>query len=151
MRRLFLPLLTGFALLVWTGAIPVSARSELFGTRVQALWASLYDDPASGYDGAWAIEASPDGAKVYVTGESGSGLGLRDYATIAYDSSTGAQLWAARYDGPDHLSDSALAMKLSPDGSSLFVTGDSDGASTATDYATVAYNPATGGQLWASR
>jgi WD40 repeat protein len=113
------------------------------------LWSRRYDGPASGDDNVSGLEVSPDGAMVFVTGSStGSGTGS-DYATIAYDASTGARLWLKRYDGPANGTDAANAVGVSPDGSMLFVTGGS--GVEPVDYATVAYQAATGRRLWVGR
>src|SRR5206468_10324660 len=109
-----------------------------------------YDGPASDFDHASSVAVSPDGSKVFVTGWSNGSTGF-DYATVAYDAETGDQLWATRYDGPDHASDSALDIKVSPDGSRVFVTGYSYATSTQTDYATIAYDAGSGTGLWTSR
>lgn len=70
------------------------------------LWASRYNGAAGGDDKANAIFV--DSSKnVYVTGSSlGSGSGL-DYATVKYNSS-GAQLWASRYNGTGNSDDVAF-------------------------------------------
>jgi outer membrane protein assembly factor BamB len=115
------------------------------------LWASRYNGPGNGVDQAYSVAVSPGGGAVYVTGESaGSGTGF-DYATIGYDTATGAQLWASRYNGPASGSDIARSVAVSPDGATVYVTGQSLGSTSGFDYATVAYNAATGAQLWASR
>ena len=49
---------------------------------------------------ATAIGASPDSTKLYVTGLVSGSPGGVDYATLAYDAVTGAQLWAKQYNGP---------------------------------------------------
>ena len=56
----------------------------------------------------------------------------------------------ARYDGPNHWYDIAYASALSPDGTALAVTGQSDPtkSSPSADYATVLYATATGQQRW---
>src|SRR5207244_2691073 len=75
-----------------------------------------------------------------------------DYATVAYDASTGAQLWVARYSFPGVPSqDDAYALAVSPDGARVFVTGESIGTSGEGDYATLAYDAFTGDQLWVAR
>jgi DNA-binding beta-propeller fold protein YncE len=106
----------------------------------QQLWASIYG-PGAGQDRAFSLQVAPDGATVFVTGQSALALtGPYDYATVAYDAASGAELWAARYDGPAQESDIANALDLSPDGQRVYVTGKSIGDGTGYDYATVAYS-----------
>lgn len=118
------------------------------------LWLKRYDGPVSPdptdlrYDIAYSIAVSPDGTKVFVTGES-PGVGtFSDYATIAYDASTGAKLWGSRYDGPGNYYDIARSVAASPDGTTVFVTGVSPDAAGLGHYATLAYDTATGTKLW---
>jgi putative pyrroloquinoline-quinone binding quinoprotein len=114
------------------------------------LWSATYDRDGSS-DRANALVVSPDGSKVFVTGESVYFESDFDYATIAYDTMTGAQLWVARYDATLNV-DEATAIGVSPDGGKVFVTGDSSGGPVTTkDYATVAYDAAAGTQVWVSR
>src|SRR5712691_9821421 len=69
-------------------------------------WVRLYTQPFNGLDVAESVAVSPDGSKVFVTGYStGSGTNYSDYATVAYDASTGATAWARRYDGPTNSTD----------------------------------------------
>jgi DNA-binding beta-propeller fold protein YncE len=94
------------------------------------LWVKRYNGPASSFDGARAVAVSPDGSRVFVTGASdGSPDTANDYATIAYDAATGSRLWLARFNGSAaDLNDAARAIAVSPDGSTVFVTGESYGA-----------------------
>jgi outer membrane protein assembly factor BamB len=94
---------------------------------------------------------SPDGAAVFVTGQSPGSVTANDYATIAYDAATGAKLWVRRYNGPTNGEDGATALAVSPDGAAVFVTGYSAGSETSLDYATAAYDASTGAKLWSSR
>jgi PQQ-like domain len=114
-------------------------------------WASRYRGPGNGDDIAAAAAISPDGATVFVTGSSLGTTSGNDYATVAYNAATGAQLWASRYNGPGNGDDHAVAVAVSPDGGTVFVTGSSTGARSGHDYATVAYDAATGAQLWVRR
>jgi hypothetical protein len=136
-------------LLAVLGCLLLAAPAALATPGAQ-LWANRYNTPGNGNDFANAVGVSPDGSKVFVTGSSGA-AGAADYATVAYDASTGTQLWAKRYNGPANGVDEALALRVSPDGSSVFVTGYSRGPTSDFDYATVAYDAATGAKLWVKR
>ena len=61
----------------------------------------------------------------------------------------GTQLWVSRYNGPGHDEDDAAAVATSPDGQTVFATGDSwlDNPQDRTapgEYVTIAYRAATG-------
>lgn len=116
------------------------------GTR---LWAATADSGARK-----AIAVSPDGSTVFVSGEGRTPDHGSDYVTIAYHTSDGSVLWRARYNGPangdDFVADGQQALAVSPDGTTVFVTGSTDHP-TNLDYATVAYDAQTGTQLWVSR
>jgi DNA-binding beta-propeller fold protein YncE len=101
---------------------------------------SRYTGPDGIDDEARALAVSPGGAEVYVTGTSYGLMTGPDFATVAYDVSTGDQLWARRYNGTGDADDQAKTMATSPDGSAIFVAGPSFGSSTGFDYATVAYS-----------
>src|SRR5947207_1760071 len=63
-----------------------------------------------------------------------------------------ATLWFARNNGPGRNVDEPYAVGVSPDGSTVYVTGSSLGGSgTYDDYATMAYDAATGSERWVSR
>jgi outer membrane protein assembly factor BamB len=113
-------------------------------------WTARYDGMHVGPDEARALAISPDGTTVFVTGDSSY-----DYATIAYDLATGARLWLRRYDGPIAGNDVAYSIAVTPDGATVVVTGASDGpgmfSSVAPDYATIAYDAATGARRWVRR
>ena len=125
------------------------AYSAVTGAR---LWAARYNGPGNGNDAASSVVVSPGGATVYVTGTSYGGAATGDdYATVAYSAVTGARLWAARYNGPGNGNDAASSVVVSPGGSRVFVTGESQGIRSGLDYATVAYSAVTGARVWAAR
>jgi len=129
-----------------------ASRGPIFGAALSPgdrLWVQRYSGPGNNFDDPRAVGVSPDGSKVFVTGQSNTSASS-DYATIAYDATTGTQLWAKRYNGPANFFDGANALGVSPDGSKVFVTGQSDG-SGGFDYATIAYDAATGTQQWVTR
>jgi hypothetical protein len=139
-----------------TGTSPAASMANQYATvsydavTGATQWARRYSGPEEGYDAATALGVSPDGARVYVTGRS-SHDATSDYATVAYDSATGGRLWVSRYNGPANDYDIATSIGVGLDGLRVFVTGWSLGTGTSADYATVAYDSATGARLWVSR
>jgi uncharacterized delta-60 repeat protein len=118
-----------------------------YDTNGNQLWVSQYNGPGNEDDAAQALVLDAAG-NIFVTGYSvGNGSG-NDYATIKYDTN-GSQLWVARYNGPANLEDDATQIAVTPDGG-VCVTGQSKGAGTDFDYATVKYGP-NGNQIWVRR
>src|SRR5262249_52343533 len=112
------------------------------------LWAATYDLPGFLVDVADHVRVSPDGTRRFVTGWSSTLATGFDYATVAYDAATGSQVWVARYDGPVNKDDSPTGLGVSPDGTKVFVTGGSVGSDGNNDFTTIAYDAASGDQLW---
>jgi WD40 repeat protein len=112
-------------------------------------WVARYDGPGHWYDLASGVQVAPGTGWVFVTGQSLGATGDYDYATVAYDAGTGAQLWVSRFDAGSN--DLASSIAVSPDGSAVFVTGDSFADATLSDFATVAYDASTGAERWAKR
>ena len=150
MRRYLLAAITAAVTVTAAGCVQAGAAvpggraagSELWTAHLRTVTNTLSD----------AIAVSPHGGMVFVTGE--SYLGRADgagYHTMAYRAATGRRLWASRYHGPTKGQDTPDAMTVSPDGTTVFVTGYSPSRGTGEDFATVAYRAATGKQLWASR
>lgn len=108
------------------------------------LWVRRYDGPVHGTDQAVDIAVSPDGSAVFVTGFS-EARGGPGWATIAYDSATGATLWSRRHHG------GAAALAVSPDGATVLVVGSAPSTNDTSDYATLAYDARTGATIWARR
>jgi WD40 repeat protein len=116
------------------------------------LWVGRYDGPASSIDVATALVADPNGGRVFVTGFSVGDSTGTDYATVAYDASTGAMLWAKRYDGGQGGDrDQPAAIAVDPGGSRVFVTGFSNATPDVPEWATIAYDASTGARLWVRR
>ena len=113
-------------------------------------WVRCYNS-SYGTSQGHALAVGPGGETVYVTGYSAGASSAEDYLTVAYNAVTGARLWARRYDGPGNGTDEARSVAVSPGGTTVYVTGHSAGATSADDYATVAYNAATGTKLWVRR
>jgi DNA-binding beta-propeller fold protein YncE len=158
MRRYLFVVAVTAAAATLTGVVPAggaSAGAAALGIRTAPgarVWVAGYDGGSDGYDAAHAMAVSPDGSRVFVTGDSyrlrATG---RDYATVAYSAATGRQLWVRRYSGPGQRTDIPWAVAVSLDGSRVFVTGQSTVRPHSDAYATIAYDAATGRQLWLRR
>jgi hypothetical protein len=149
-RRSSLLLIAGclVTLMIGVGATPALAASG------DLLWDVRYSQPAS-FDAGTAVAASPDGSRVFVVGDLCTTDPV-DVAKVAYDAATGAQVWAATFNGPGNYVDRGEAVAVSPDGSRVFVTVTSHyegafGSTVEGDVVTIAYDAASGGQLWVAR
>ncbi len=113
-------------------------------------WVARYDGLGQNRsDRGDAVTVSPDGARVFVTGDSyaGKGGGDYDYATVAYDAATGEQLWQSRYSGVGGGFNSAN--RIVAGAQLVLVSGQSKGAANeGNDAVTVAYDAVTGAQRW---
>ncbi|MCX6841186.1 MAG: SBBP repeat-containing protein [candidate division WOR-3 bacterium] len=110
------------------------------------MWVARYE----GQDGNSAPAAIALGTSaVYVTGSSQGPAGDDDYATVAYDKSSGSQLWATRYNGPAGKNDDAVDIAVPPSGD-ILVTGTSINSGDKGDFLTILYT-ATGEQDWVLR
>src|SRR5262249_6871416 len=87
----------------------------------------------------------PSGGSVVVTGNSSAQSGFWNYATVAYDTTTGAEQWVARY-GPKGYYNRPTDIGISPDGGTVFVTGNA-----GADFGTAAYDLQNGVQIWAAQ
>lgn len=133
----------------------LDAVTVAYNARTGAqLWVARYNGPAGRNEGVASLAVDPSGTKVFVTGtsEGADPAEEKSYATVAYNASTGAQLWADRYVGPARR-DSAYSVAVASTGATVFVTGWSQVAvgGMPKDYATVAYNAATGARRWVAR
>ena len=111
------------------------------------LWVARYNGLGNGGGQAESVAVSPSGSTVFVTGFA-TGTKYSYYATVAYSAATGAQLWVKLYHGSAFGgSNEAFSLAVSPNGSTVFVTGQTYNSGSPY-YATIAYNAATGSQLW---
>jgi uncharacterized delta-60 repeat protein len=111
------------------------------------LWAKRYNGPGNDYDYVYALAVDAQG-NVYVTGGSKGVSSDIDYATLKY-SPAGERLWVRRYNGPANGYDCPSAIAVDAQGN-VYVTGQSTGISSGSDYTTIKYSPA-GEVRWAKR
>lgn len=114
------------------------------------LWAARYNGPRDEEDQVSAIAIDASG-NVCVTGTSflsGTDPNWADFSTVKYDSS-GKEIWARQFNGPNNSGDIAYAMAVDREGSA-YVTGRSDDQRRWGDVLTLKYSP--GGTLvWSDR
>jgi len=110
-------------------------------------WVRRYNGPANGFDVATAV-AVDDSGNVYVTGTSSATGTYYDYATLKYKPN-GNTAWVKRYNGPGYGDDIANAVAVDDSGN-VYVTGQSVGSGTFSDYATLKYSP-NGDSTWVRR
>jgi hypothetical protein len=107
-----------------------------YGPGGSELWVRRWNGAANFNDGS--TDLALDGAGgVYVTGYSYRAKNDCDYVTIKYGGG-GALKWVRTYDGPASGLDVAWAIAI--DGSGVYVTGQSQGKNSGSDYATIRYN-----------
>ena len=142
--------------LIVTGTVQYNAVGQTaFGTVAYNAatgaqrWVQLFKAPRSGADEG-GLALSPDGKTAFVTGW-GGGTASHPvvYETVAYATATGTQVWASSY--AHGAASEAHSVAVSPDGTTVFVTGASDNVFEGSAFATVAYRASSGAQLWASR
>ena len=97
------------------------------------LWAGSYQ--AGGFGHPVAITVSPDGTRVYMTGDTDAPGS--DVVTVAYDARTGRQLWASRMPKGD-----VSGLAVSPDGTTVYLSLE------RSEFTVIAYATATGRQRW---
>jgi hypothetical protein len=123
------------------------AATIKYGPTGSRLWVARYSSEGLREDGGQSVTVD-DGGNVYVAIYSGSASNGFDYVTIKYGPN-GNQLWAARYDGPGHRDDFPYTIAVDATGN-VYVTGESAGDGSDSDYATLKYDSA-GNLLWAAR
>jgi hypothetical protein len=92
--------------------------------------------------GGQAVATSPGGGTVYVIGDADFG------ELVAYNAATGAVIWRDHFDINTRFGADFGSIAVSPDGSTVFVTGAAGLVDNGDYQATVAYNATTGAKLW---
>jgi hypothetical protein len=117
-----------------------------YDTYGNTQWVRRYDGPAKGNLGR-AIGLDR-GGNVFVAGASSGTSSGYDFLTMKYDTA-GNQKWVRRYNGPGNADDAVTAMAVDSSGN-VYVTGDSIGASSNRDFATIKYDT-NGRRQWVKR
>lgn len=112
------------------------------GSRSWVRYKSTTDDHRPG------AVAADNAGNVTVTGTRTSIATGEDFYTISYDSA-GKQRWVRIYNGPARSYDSARAIAVDSSGH-IYITGESVGSGTGTDFATIKYG-LDGKTIWTQR
>ncbi|MGA2915783.1 MAG: carbohydrate binding domain-containing protein [Sedimentisphaerales bacterium] len=130
-----------------TGSVETATDSDYITIKYapdgNLLWTASYTGTAWGWDESYAITLTSDG-NVAVTGYS-QGTTSADAATVKYNSQTGAQVWASRYNGTGNSTDYTEAIAADSRGN-VYVAGRSTEGSSM-DYLTICYGP-DGTMFW---
>jgi len=89
------------------------------------------------------------GCSVLLSGPDTHAQGVVDF--VYTGETTPSVAWEARYDGPMSGVDRVASMALHPDGTIVYVAGESYGEAFSLDYITLAYDTDTGLELWQAR
>ncbi len=120
-----------------------------YNSAGQVQWVARYNSDENLQDNISGLAVDGSG-NVVVTGTIGSDLfnPNSDFMTIRYDQH-GNQQWLARYNGPGNSWERAAGVALDRDGN-VYVTGQSVGDTTASDFATLKYDR-DGALQWVAR
>lgn len=130
----------------------VAGTLEAEAPIARELWTATSAGPRPAPDGPFDLGVDPTGTRVVVTGYSNKDPQGEDFMTIAYDASSGAELWSRRYHGNvAYSSDFSVGLAFSPDSATVYVTGSSRDIENEWDIATVAYDLESGATKWVSR
>ena len=123
---------------------PAEAKS---GTQ---LWLARYNDGLGTGSAGLAVATSPAGSAVFVAGDVVR-AGSRQTAAevVAYNPTTGAELWHARFNPGGSGTAAFDAIAVSPGSSAVFVTGTTQPTSAShVLFLTAAFSATTGATLW---
>lgn len=139
--------LAGLAGIVPFSPHPAERAAAVAGAT---LWERSYDGPSGAGDAARDSVASSDGSRIFVSGSVAS-ENFGDIATVAYNARTGAPLWTRQFNAIRRGSDDVSDLTVSPDGTTVILTGTSEFLTSGLDYVTIAYDAASGATKWFRR
>jgi hypothetical protein len=134
-RIVRLLLLIGFYVL-WCGTLLAQER-----------WVYRYNGPGNSWDGTTSITTDVQG-NIYAAGSS-VGSGTSSDIVVLSLTSSGAERWVYRYDGPEHDYDAGRAVVVGQDGN-LYVAGTVGGQNDSQDMIVVSLTP-QGTERWVYR
>ncbi len=133
--------------LCWNDATDYDFATVKYAADGAEEWVAFYNGPGDGQDYPSAIVVD-DAGNAYVTGFCSVPGPNFDYIVIKYDTD-GNEEWAVTYSGPTDMGDIVRDIVVDADGY-VYVTGQSEGAGTSSDFVTIKYAP-NGTEEWVSR
>lgn len=117
-------------------ASSVCCTSDLLVTALDAAtgatrWRLTLDGPGHGPDAANQMAVSPDGARLYVVGDSWGAGSYEDHVALALDAASGSVVWQTRINTPLNDRETGARLALSADGARLMVAGTTKGQMTS--------------------
>lgn len=114
-------------------------------------WSARYNGAANGEEMARDVVMNLDGTRAFVVGRTQVGsdwFRAHDGVIVAYDTATGAQLWASTVAGSRGEQDELFAVGVSADGARVYAAGSVDNVGTGRDMVVIAFDATTGARLW---
>jgi len=112
-------------------------------------WTNYYDNGGSPSPKDFGTSITGDNnGSIYVTGGSFGNSSMKDYVTLAFESSNGTQIWETRYDY-SNLND--LPATIKTDGNYLYVSGGSQLNIDKWQMATIIYDMSNGNEIAVKR
>lgn len=152
---------------VYVTGMTIDMESETYAMATAAFdpstgerrWGRLHVPDFRPYSQPFGIAVSPDGGRVYVTGVSHWDYWIPakgSFLTVAYDTTTGEQLWESAYHGTAKALNVGMAVTVSADGEHVLATGLRDAVTTNYDMlandsgqlATISHDAETGEREW---
>lgn len=108
-----------------------------FNSSLGVIWDDSYNGPSNNYDEATDIIIDASG-NVYASGSTYSSTSNYDFLTVRYDGTTGTRVWATKFNGTGNGTDQSKRINVDAAGN-VYVSGDSKGTGTGTDFSTIKY------------
>ena len=108
-----------------------------FNSSLGLIWDDSYNGPSNNYDEATDITIDASG-NVYASGSTFSSTSNYDFLTVRYDGVTGTRVWSTIFNGTANNTDQSKRISVDAAGN-VYVSGDSKGAGTGTDFSTIKY------------
>lgn len=108
-----------------------------YNSSLVAQWEYVYNGQGGNYDEAYDMSFDA-GGEIYATGYSYLSATNNDFLTVRLKLTDGSQSWLTRFNGTANNSDQARSMAVDAIGN-IYVTGESKGSGTGSDYSTIKY------------